>query len=165
MVSNASSVVASSPKSNMASFELVSRSSPIVAEDPLINGADSWSKNKDTIKTLDELKATIYPPNPKYDIAEKPWLPGPQKPYLLLKANLVDPRAGVVHKNMTLQLAGGKIVRVGPTTDAEVNREFCCAGQKVEKIDASKYFVCPGLIDCQYNTTSPLFNPTWSLCN
>lgn len=151
----------------MASFELVSRNSTNVAEDAFVNGTESWSKNKDTIKTLDELKATIYPPDPKYDIAEKPWLPGPQKPYLLLKANLVDTRAGVVHKNMTLQLAGGKIVRVGPTTDAEVNGEFCCAGQKVEKIDASKYFVCPGLIDCQYDAiTKPfplmLCNCAWS---
>lgn len=148
MVSNAPSVVVSSPMNSNATFELVSRNSTNVAEDPLINGTEARSKNKDTIKTLADLKATIYPPDPKYDIAEKPWLPGPQKPYLLLRANLVDPRAGVVHKNTTLQLAGGKIVRVGPTTDAEINGEFCCAGQKVEKIDASKYFVCPGLIDC-----------------
>jgi imidazolonepropionase-like amidohydrolase len=96
-----------------------------------------------------ELKAAIYPPNPTYDISEKPWLPGPQKAYLLLNAKLVDPRAGVVHNNMTLQLAGGKIVRVSPTTAQDLAADFYCAGQKVEKIDASKYFVSPGLIDCK----------------
>lgn len=148
MVSSVRRTVASSPRNSMSSFELVSRAPADPDETAVLLSNTTLSHGK-PVNTFAELKATIYPPDPEYDISEKPWLPGPQKPYLLVKANLVDPRAGVIHKNMTLQLAGGKIVRVGPTTDAEVTGEFCCAGQKVEKIDASKYFVCPGLIDCQ----------------
>ncbi|KAL4937282.1 hypothetical protein BDV06DRAFT_215994 [Aspergillus oleicola] len=87
--------------------------------------------------------------NPTYDIAEKPWLPGPQTPYLLLNAQLVDPRAGVVHKGMSLHLAGGKVLRIVPTTERDINAEFYCNGQRVVKIDAGGYFVCPGLIDCR----------------
>jgi imidazolonepropionase-like amidohydrolase len=52
---------------------------------------------------------------------------------------------------MSLHLAGGKVVKVAPTTPRDLSAEFICAGQKVEKIDASKYFVCPGLIDCEYS--------------
>ncbi|KAH9226131.1 hypothetical protein K456DRAFT_1754952 [Colletotrichum gloeosporioides 23] len=77
-----------------------------------------------------------------------PWLPGPQTPFLLINANLVDPRAGIVHKGISLHLAGGKIIRVAPTTAHDLTAEFLCAGRKAQKIDASKYFVCPGLIDC-----------------
>lgn len=32
------------------------------------------------VQTLEELKSSIYPPNPSYDISEKPWLPGPKTP-------------------------------------------------------------------------------------
>lgn len=100
------------------------------------------------VSSLAELKATIYPPDPAYDISERPWLPGQQKAYMLVNAKLVDPRSGSVRSNTTLHLAGGKVVRVAPTTPKDLTGEFYCAGQKVEKIDASKYFVCPGLIDC-----------------
>ncbi|KAJ4389657.1 hypothetical protein N0V93_007129 [Gnomoniopsis smithogilvyi] len=138
----------SSPRDSMSTFELVSQNQASLDETAALLNKTRLSQGREAVSTFAELKATIYPPDPDYDISEKPWLPGPQKPYLLVGANLVDPRAGVVHKNMSLQLVGGKIVRVGRTTDAEENGEFCCAGQKVEKIDASKYFVCPGLIDC-----------------
>ncbi|KAH8646125.1 hypothetical protein BX600DRAFT_555851 [Xylariales sp. PMI_506] len=130
-------------------FEFVSQD-PVSPQDQLhlpIRTPTS-SCDRSPVRSLADLQAQIYPPNPKYDIAEKPWLPGPQKPYLLVNANLVDPRAGVVQRNTTLQLAGGKVVRVSPTTATDLKSDFYCAGQKVEKIDASKYFICPGLIDC-----------------
>ncbi|KAF3764081.1 hypothetical protein M406DRAFT_258812 [Cryphonectria parasitica EP155] len=120
-----------------SSFELVSHDPAGEDEIALPHRTPPRGGSERFVSTFAELKANVYPPDPEYDISEKPWLPGPQKPYLILNANLVDPRAGVVHKNMTLQLAGGKILRVSPTTPADV-----------EKIDASKYFVCPGLIDC-----------------
>ncbi|KAI0168504.1 amidohydrolase [Pestalotiopsis sp. NC0098] len=100
------------------------------------------------VESFAELTATVYPPDPQYDISEKPWLPGPQKAYLLTNAKIVDPRAGVVRPNMSLQLTGGKIIRISPTTARDVSSAVYYAGQKVEKIDASDYFVCPGLIDC-----------------
>lgn len=101
------------------------------------------------VESFAELTATVYPPDPQYDISEKPWLPGPQKAYLLTNAKIVDPRAGVVRPNMTLQLAGGKIIRISLTTARDISSAVYYAGQKVEKIDASNYFVCPGLIDCE----------------
>jgi hypothetical protein len=101
------------------------------------------------VKSFAELTATIYPLDPEYDIAEKPWLPGPQKPYLLYNAKLVDPRAGIVHEGMSLHLAGGKVVKVVPTTSHDLTAEFRYGEHQVEKIDASSYFLCPGLIDCE----------------
>lgn len=101
------------------------------------------------VESFADLTATVYPPDPQYDISEKPWLPGPQKAYLLTNAKIVDPRAGVVRPNMTLQLAGGKIIRISPTTARDISSVVYHAGQKVERIDASDYFVCPGLIDCE----------------
>jgi imidazolonepropionase-like amidohydrolase len=91
---------------------------------------------------------TLYAPNPNYDIAERPWLPGPQIPYVLLDAKLVDPRNSKVHLNMTLHLAGGKVLSVAPTTLKDHSMDFYHGQVKAQKIDASKYFVCPGLIDC-----------------
>lgn len=159
MVSYAPSTATSSSRNSISSFEFVCRDPANAEEATTPLSIRTFPHDMEPVNTLAELKATIYPPNPTYDISEKPWLPGPQKPYLLLKANLVDPRAGVVHKNMTLQLAGGKVVRVGPTTETEVNGDFYCAGQKVEKIDASKYFVCPGLIDCQWPAVAFTLTP------
>ncbi|CAH0034610.1 unnamed protein product [Clonostachys rhizophaga] len=62
---------------------------------------------------------------------------------------LVDPRAGIVHEGMSLHLAGGKVVKVTPTTSHDFNADFRYGEQQVEKIDASSYFLCPGLIDCR----------------
>lgn len=91
---------------------------------------------------------TLYPPDPHYDIAEKPWLPGPQTPYVIYNAQLVDPRNSVVHKNITLHLAGGKVVNVVPTTEHDRLCDYRHDDVKAVKIDAEGYFVCPGLIDC-----------------
>lgn len=112
--------------------------------------SDAPPSQPDVPVSIDEIKATVYPPNPNYDIAEKPWLPGPQTPYMLLNANLVDPRAGIVHRNTTIHLAGGKITKVAPTTPFDLADTFYLQGtsQKFTKIDASPYFVTPGLIDC-----------------
>ena len=104
----------------------------------------------DYVSTFDDLRSRIYAPDPTYNIAEKPWLPGPQTPYLLLNAKLVDPRAGVVHESMSLHLAGGKVLKVAPTTERDLKSEYYCNGQRVVKIDAGGYFVCPGLIDCMF---------------
>lgn len=109
-----------------------------------LNGA-----NHTFVQSFDELRSAVYPPNPNYDIAEKPWLPGPQRPYLIVNARIIDPRAGKVHSDMSLQLAGGKILRVFPTIPAHLSEDFVCNGQKVVKIDAREFFVCPGLIDCE----------------
>ncbi|KAL4972485.1 major facilitator superfamily domain-containing protein [Aspergillus desertorum] len=103
---------------------------------------------RNLLETFPDLLSTLQAPDPTYDTAEKPWLPGPQKPYLIHNARLVDPRAGIVHKNMSLHLARGKVVKVAPTTEKDTTAEFHCGGQKVVKIDARGYFVCPGLIDC-----------------
>ncbi|TVY82943.1 Uncharacterized protein LSUE1_G003143 [Lachnellula suecica] len=91
---------------------------------------------------------TLYPPNPRYDIAEKPWLPGPQTPYVIFNAQLVDPRNSVVHEDVTLHLAGGKLVSVAPTTENDRVCEFTHGNVNAVKIDAKGYFVCPGFIDC-----------------
>ncbi|KAL4877787.1 hypothetical protein BJY04DRAFT_230379 [Aspergillus karnatakaensis] len=104
--------------------------------------------NPPLVSTFSDLLGTLHAPNPDYDIAEKPWLPGPQTPYLILNAKLIDPRSGVVRNNMSLHLAGGKIVRVAETTERDRNADFFCNGVKVVKIDAREYYVCPGLIDC-----------------
>ncbi|KAL4954221.1 amidohydrolase [Aspergillus filifer] len=100
------------------------------------------------VSTFNDLRVRIYAPDPNYNIAEKPWLPGPQTPYLLLSAKLVDPRAGVVHEGMSLHLAGGKVLKVAPTTERDLKSEYFCNGQRVVKINAGDHFVCPGLIDC-----------------
>jgi len=111
----------------------------------------SHSKMIDDEEDYEKIEVeTLYPPNPKYNIAEKPWLPGPQTPYVLLNANLIDPRASKVHKRMTLHLAGGKVVSVAPTTAKDLVADFYHGDVKAQKIDAGKYFVCPGLIDCAY---------------
>ncbi|KAF3061321.1 hypothetical protein GL218_03967 [Daldinia childiae] len=100
------------------------------------------------VHSFAELRSTIYPPNPDFDIAEKPWLPGPQQPYLLVNAKIVDPREGKVHEGMSLQLVGGKIVRISPTTPAHLAGDLIFNGKRVVRIDAGDYYVCPGLIDC-----------------
>lgn len=137
-------------RDSFASYEFIS-SDPAgdqERETLAIRSMSTPSKESPPVRSLAELKATIYPPDPAYDISERPWLPGPQKAYMLVNAKLVDTRAGTVRSGSTLHLAGGKVVRVAPTTPRDLTGEFYCAGQKVEKIDASKYFVCPGLIDC-----------------
>lgn len=137
--------------SDVSGFEFVEMATPRTSSDslsPLFQHASTISDNHRQIQSLAELTATIYPPDPHYDISERPWLPGPQKAYMLLNAKLVDPRAGKVHYNMTLQLAGGKVVKVTPTSSKDKEGEFFYAGKPVIKINASKYFVCPGLIDC-----------------
>lgn len=151
MVSSTPSKMNHPSRDSFSGFEFISHS--LDTEDNELNtatrqGHTASINNSSPIRSLADLKAAVYPPNPIYDISEKPWLPGPQKPYLLVNAKLIDPRAGVVRSNMSLQLAGGKIVRVSPTTANDLRADFYCGGQKVEKIDASKYFVCPGLIDC-----------------
>lgn len=100
---------------------------------------------------------TLYPPNPSYDIAEKPWLPGPQAPYVIFDAKLVDPRNSVIREGTTLHLAGGKVVSVSSTTENDRICEFRHGDVKAVKIDAKGYFVCPGLIDCR----SPVGNCRW----
>ncbi|KAF4879456.1 hypotheticall protein [Colletotrichum siamense] len=135
-----------SQESNISRFEFVTLED--LQHDSNQTASLGNERKHNLVQTLEELKSTIYPPNPSYDISEKPWLPGPQTPYLLTNANVVDPRAGVVHKGISLHLAGGKIIRVAPTTAHDLTAEFLCAGQKAQTIDASKYFVCPGLIDC-----------------
>lgn len=139
-----------SSNDSLASFEFISNE-PSANEDSetlSLRTKPTPENELPPVRSLAELKATIYPPDPAYDISERPWLPGPQKAYMLVNAKLVDPRAGIVRSNTTLHLAGGKVVKVAPTTTKDLTGEFYCAGQKVEKIDASKYFICPGLIDC-----------------
>lgn len=139
----------SGSRDSFSNFEFVSKD--VMGDDIgiLSVGAESsLGERLSQVRTLAELKAAVYPPDPAYDISERPWLPGPQKAYMLVNAKVVDPRAGTVHPNMTLHLAGGKVMRVAPTTPKDLTSEFYCAGQQVTKINASKYFVCPGLIDC-----------------
>jgi hypothetical protein len=138
-------------QSSDSTFEFIA-SDPAGSSNEIVSSwrAETASPETERLATsFAELSTMVYPPDPDYNVAEKPWLPGAQKPYLIVNAKLVDPRAGVVHHDMTLQLAGGKVVRVAPTTQQELTAEFYCAGQRVERIDASRYFVCPGLIDCQ----------------
>jgi hypothetical protein len=101
------------------------------------------------VNSFSDLQATIYPPDPDYNVAEKPWLPGPQTPYMLVNANLVDPRAGIVRKAMTLRLAGGEVLSVSATSANDLKADFIYMGRKVQKIDVKDFFVCPGLIDCE----------------
>lgn len=131
------------------SFEMIKHESPL--ENFTTDLKDDLNAPRATqsfVTSFSELQSTIYPPDPNYDIAEKPWLPGPQKPYMLVNAKLVDPRAGIVKKGMTLRLAGGKVLSVAPTSSNDLKADFMYAGQKVQKIDVKDFFVCPGLIDC-----------------
>ncbi|KAK4549375.1 hypothetical protein LTR36_006372 [Oleoguttula mirabilis] len=133
--------------SSSSALEFVSRSQDTAFAHSTVCSRDSQPSAK-SIQTLSELRSTLYPPDPTYDISEKPWLPGPQKPYLIVSAKLIDPRAGIVHSPMTIQLAGGKVVRVVPTTAEHTTSDFFSGGQQAIKIDAEGYYVCPGLIDC-----------------
>ena len=92
---------------------------------------------------------TLYPPDARYDISERPWLPGSQKPFVFVNANIVDPRASKIQKGVTLHIAGGHIVSVEPTTPKDEVGEFFFGSTKAQKVDASRFFICPGLIDCQ----------------
>lgn len=94
---------------------------------------------------------TLHVPKPNYDISERPWLPGPQKPHVIINAQVVDPRNSVVHKSQTLHLAGGKIVSIQETTEQDRRLDFYHGEVKAVKVDAEGYFVCPGLIDCRLN--------------
>lgn len=77
------------------------------------------------------------------------WLPGPQTPYVIYNANLVDPRHSQIYEYVTLHLAGGKVVDISPTTENDRICSFRHGGVEALKIDAEGYFVCPGLIDCE----------------
>lgn len=103
---------------------------------------------------VDEVDIRFSAPDPNMDISQKPWLPGPQTPYVLVNAKLVDPRASKVHMKTTLHLAGGKVVSIAPTSSRDLVATFYHGSVKAEKIDASEYFICPGLIDCHVHLMS-----------
>lgn len=135
-------------------FEFITYDGSLCGEDRTVSSRSPQAGHeRRLVNNFSDLKAAVYPPNPEYNIAEKPWLPGPQKPYLIFNAKVVDPRAGVVRENMSLHLAGGKIVKVVPTTAHDREADFYYTGRKVDKIDAGGYYVCPGLIDCETKKT------------
>jgi imidazolonepropionase-like amidohydrolase len=88
------------------------------------------------------------------EISYRPWLPGPQKPYVLINAKLVDPRTSTVLPKRTIHLAEGKIVHIKSTKQSDLVNEFYYGDVKAQKIDASDYFICPGLIDCHVHLMS-----------
>lgn len=130
-------------------FVAIAPLSPTAATTTLRHRSQSQSCLQPQTDYEDVDITTLYPPNPRYDITEKPWLPGPQTPYVIFNAQLVDPRNSVVHKDVTLHLASGKLVSVAPTTKNDRVCEFTHGDVKAVKIDAKGYFVCPGLIDCE----------------
>jgi hypothetical protein len=108
-----------------------------------------------------DIEIDIYPPDPNYDVAERPWIPSRQTPYIIVNANLVCPRESKVHDRMTLHIADGKVHNVAVTVLNDLQTDFYFGEVKAVRIDASKYFICPGLIDCERSTT--LLNFFYSL--
>ncbi|RDW60086.1 hypothetical protein BP5796_11692 [Coleophoma crateriformis] len=90
----------------------------------------------------------LRPRRSNWATVQKPWAPGPHTPYVLYDCQLIDPRNGIVRKDVTLFLAEGKIASVAPTTEKDRTRTTRHAGVKAVKIGGKGFFVCPGLIDC-----------------
>lgn len=75
---------------------------------------------------------------------------------MITNAKLIDPRNAVVHENLTIFLAEGKVLNIRPTENEDLYTDFLIGDMMAESIDASGYFVCPGLIDCEFYQSKSL---------
>lgn len=80
----------------------------------------------------------------------KPWLPGPQRTYILTSANLIDPVSGKVIENATIKLSNGLVSSVDTTGGQVVDKVDCNAVQ----IDMKGKYISPGLIDCHVHISA-----------
>ncbi|KAL2007380.1 hypothetical protein VTN00DRAFT_8818 [Thermoascus crustaceus] len=81
----------------------------------------------------------------------KPWAPQLQKTYIFRNANIIDPVDGSVRRNSTVKISGGLIESITDlSADAQISAE-----EGVTTLDLqSKYYLCPGLIDCHVHVTA-----------
>jgi imidazolonepropionase-like amidohydrolase len=114
------------------------------------NSSSNFSSDNDEFVNISRTEEDLS----NIEISYRPWLPGPQKPYVLINAKLVDPRNSKVHPNTTIHMAEGRILNVVPTKPSDFVNEFYQGDVKAEKIDASAYFISPGLIDCHVHLMS-----------
>lgn len=73
----------------------------------------------------------------------KPWKLPPQKKYIFVKANLIDPVSGTVQPNTTVRLSGGLVSEVSNTVSSDETH-----------VDLSGKYICPGLIDAHVHVTA-----------
>ncbi|RJE17831.1 Amidohydrolase family [Aspergillus sclerotialis] len=79
----------------------------------------------------------------------KPWQPEPQKTYILINANIIDPVTGKITEKAAVKLSGGLVKSIS-STPAELDNtdpDTIC-------IDLNGKFICPGLIDCHVHISS-----------
>lgn len=74
----------------------------------------------------------------------KPWLRGPQQPYLLVNATIVDVASGSLQPNASVKLQGGRIESITDTSTPVVQE---AQKQGYQVVDCQGRFLCPGLID------------------
>ncbi|KAL2217046.1 hypothetical protein M432DRAFT_633480 [Thermoascus aurantiacus ATCC 26904] len=81
----------------------------------------------------------------------KLWTPQPQKTYVFKNANIIDPVDGSVQRNSTVKISAGLIESI---TDRDADAETSTV-EGVTTLDLqSKYYLCPGLIDCHVHVTA-----------
>ncbi|KAH8651280.1 amidohydrolase [Xylariales sp. PMI_506] len=78
--------------------------------------------------------------------AVKPWKLPPQRTYLFLGANIVDPVEAIIHFGVNVKISDGLIEYVG-------NQQFESSRDTIV-IDLQGRYICPGLIDCHVHITS-----------
>lgn len=82
---------------------------------------------------------------------EVPWLLPAQKRYILYNGQLIDPREGKLHPNVTVTIAAGRIESV-QKHDSEESRGstpvMVDVPDNTVEIDLEGKYICPGLIDC-----------------
>ncbi|KZT50788.1 hypothetical protein CALCODRAFT_444068 [Calocera cornea HHB12733] len=100
-----------------------------------------------TIQRHSTLRHVQYPVPPDLDITAKPWALPEQTPLIFVHANVVDPAAGKVLKDVTVKLGGGIIRSLEPTSK-ESDLGLTVEELQGTVIDAKGFYMCPGLIDC-----------------
>lgn len=74
----------------------------------------------------------------------KPWKSLVQKTFVFTGVNLVDVEAGVIHKNATIKISGGRIEKVSLDGDIDAHDQ----SNDETRVDFGGKYLCPGLFDC-----------------
>ncbi len=82
------------------------------------------------------------------NLRQKPWLPASAPPLLHLKnASVIDTEAGIVHRNVIVEVCNGIITSVSPVGVVEPSA-------KAQVIDLQGKYLSPGLIDCHVHVSA-----------